>query len=118
MSDAAKAGEAVQGLLKVSSAKFLTSLAGVLASLIFRGVEAGIRRGTERRLALFINALEHGLQYLPPQRLAQEQLNSLKNIEAAQTRFATELAVAIGEKFQEQVQPMVAMLGDINPPYS
>jgi hypothetical protein len=114
MSDVEKAGLAVQGLLNVSSAKFLTSLAGVLASLILRGMEAWLRHGTESRLARFINALEHGLQYLPPQRLAQEQLNSLKNIETAQTRFATELAVAIGEKFQEQVQPMVAMLGDIN----
>jgi hypothetical protein len=114
MSDAAKTGEAVQGLLKVSSAKFLTSLAGVFASLILRGMEASMRHRIESRLTRFINALEHGLQYLPPQRLAQEQLNSLKNIEAAQTRFATELAVAIGEKFHEQVQPMVTMLGDIN----
>ncbi len=106
--------DAVKGLLNVSSAKFVTSLAGVAASLILRGVEAGIRRRTDRQLYLFVDALEHGLQYLPPQRLAQQQLDSLKNIEAAQTKFASELAVAIGEKFQEQVQPMVTMLGNIN----
>ncbi len=106
--------KAVLELLKVSSAKFLTSLAGVAASLTLRGAEAILRRGIDQRLNRFINALEHGLQYLPPQRLAQMQVDSLKNIETAQTRFATELAVAIGEKFNEQVKPMVAMLGDIN----
>jgi hypothetical protein len=114
MGDAAKTGAAVQDLLKVSSAKFVTSLAGVAASLILRSFEAGLRRGTDWQLHLFVDALEQGLQYLPPQRLAQQQLDSLKNIEAAQTKFASELAVAIGEKFQEQVQPMVTMLGSIN----
>lgn len=64
-------------------------------------------------MRLFVDALERGLVYIPPQRIAAEQLRQLQQIATAQTKFAQELAVAIGEKLTEQIGPMVTVLGEI-----
>lgn len=55
-----------------------------------------------------------GPRYLPPQRLAAAQLASLEQIATSQTTLANSLAVAIGEKLNEQFSPMITVLGNID----
>ena len=105
---------ALKQLLNVTAAKFLTSAAGVLASIVLRGWDLHLQRRTREALHQFVDGLERGLAYLPPQRIAADQLHHLEQIATAQTKFATELAAAIGDKFNEQITPMVTVLGEIN----
>lgn len=112
--DVATMQSALRDLLDVTAAKFMTSFAGVAASIILRALDVRVQRQLRERVQQMVDTLERGLIYLPPQRVAAEQLRALQQIELAQTKFATELAVAIGEKFNEHVQPMVTVLGQID----
>jgi len=112
--DVATMQSALRDLLDVTAAKFMTSFAGVAASIILRALDVRIQRQLRERVQRMVDTLERGLIYLPPQRVAAQQLRALQQIELAQTKFATELAVAIGEKFNEHVQPMVTVLGQID----
>lgn len=112
--DAAGMQDALQQLLKVTAAKFMTSFAGVLASILLRWGDHRLQGQVRREVSELVETLERGLLYQPPQRIAADQLRQLEQIATAQTRFAQELAVAIGEKLNEQFAPMVTVLGDID----
>lgn len=112
--DADNMQRALQDLLNVTAAKFMTSFAGVAASIALRAGDHRFQGQVRREVALLVDALERGLVYLPPQRIAAEQLRQLEQIATAQTLFAQDLAVAIGEKLNEQFAPLVSVLGNID----
>lgn len=111
--DSATMQSALQKLLNVTAAKFMTSFAGVACSIALRFGDRRFQDRVGQEVRLLIDALERGLLYVPPQRIAADQLRQLEQIATAQTKFAQELAVAIGEKLNEQFAPMVTVLGDI-----
>ncbi len=96
------------GLLVVASAKFFTSIAGLGASLYLRAVEhwltGNVQRETERLCAL----LERGMLYVPPQRLAVQQLEQLQDQTAQLKQFNTDLALQIGERVGAQFTAAIA----------
>lgn len=112
--DAAGMQDALQQLLKVTAAKFMTSFAGVLASILLRWGDHRLQGQVRKEVSHLVETLERGLLYLPPQRIAADQLRQLEQIAIAQTKFAQDLAVAIGEKLNEQFAPMVTVLGSID----
>jgi hypothetical protein len=105
---------AIPDLLKIAAAKFFTSVAGVLSSIICRVAERRMRVKLRSKVAQICELLERGLVYAPPQALAAEQLVQLREQTAALKIFKTELAASIGEQFERQNQPVISVLGDIS----
>ncbi|MFQ3595713.1 MAG: hypothetical protein SNJ63_06325 [Sphingomonadaceae bacterium] len=112
--DAGAVQDALKKLLEVTAAKFMTSVAGVGASIWLRFSDRNIQQKVRDQVSMLVDVLERGLVYLPPQRIAADQLRELQQMAKAQTLFAQDLAVAIGEKLNEQFQPVVSVLGKID----
>lgn len=108
------AANALPKLLDVTSAKFLSSVAGVLASIGLRLWDRRLQDFMRDTLHELTATLERGLLYIPPQRLAAAQLASLEQIATSQTTLANNLAVAISDKLNEQFSPMITVLGNID----
>lgn len=111
--DSATMQSALQKLLNVTAAKFMTSFAGVACSIALRFGDRRFQDRVGREVRSLVDALERGLLYVPPQRIAIDQLRHLEQIATAQTKFAQELAVAIGEELNAKMSPMVTVLGEI-----
>ena len=106
----AGAQAALAGLLTVAGAKFFTSVGGLVCSIWLRSVEHDLA-GKSRKLGEQIcGLLERGMLYVPPQRLAAEQLEIMKEqrdqLKTFNTDFAMQLGDRIGAQFQQTMQPM------------
>lgn len=112
-SGAANMTPALINLLTITSVKFWTSIAGVLASIILRSFDRQWHSANQRKLESIVDALDRGMLFSPPQRIAAEQLRETKEQTAALKSFSHELAIAIGENLERQMQPMVQVLGGI-----
>ena len=105
---ASQAQGALTGLLTVSSAKFFTSVGGILASLLLRFWEAGLTRKTRVVTQEICELLERGLVYIPPQRLAAQQLEELKEQTAQLKNFNQDIAFQIADRINAGVTAGVA----------
>jgi hypothetical protein len=105
---------ALTQLLAVAGAKFSTSIAGVSASLLLRYSERRNSRECQDLIDELCELLERGLLYVPPQRLAVEQLDIQSQQLAQLKQFNTDLALQIGERFQVAIAPVTASLGMLN----
>lgn len=105
-------------LLTVAGAKFFTSVAGVGASLILRFVEHGLQKRTSLVTSDLCNLLERGMLFVPPQRLAVEQLDVLREqrdqLKNFNTDFALQLSERMGVQFQQAIAPVTASLTTLN----
>lgn len=118
LNDPQKAKEALTLLLTVASAKFLTSIGGIGASLRLRIVEHRLARKIHGETESICELLERGLLYVPPQRLAVEQLEELKE-QTAQLKFfnqdvAFQLADRINAGVTQAFAPMASSLSALN----
>jgi methyl-accepting chemotaxis protein len=104
---------ALINLLTITSVKFWTSIAGVGASIVLRWFDRRWHSLTLRKLEKITEALDYGTLFSPPQRIAAEQLRETKEQTAALKTFSHELAVAIGENLDRQMQPMISVLSGI-----
>lgn len=111
--DMAAMQTALTELLTIAAAKFWTSIAGVGASILLRIFDRRWRQSTRHQLEVVCEKLEHGTLFSPAQRLAAEHLAESREQTVALKTFSHELAIAIGEQFEQRVQPMVAVLGSI-----
>jgi hypothetical protein len=111
--DAGQMSAALQTLLKLTAAKFWTSIIGVVASVVLRFLDRRWHSAALKRLNRLTQAIERGTSYVPPQRLAAEQLRELKQQSVALTEFSHQLAVSIGDALGQQLQPVVAGLSGI-----
>ncbi len=109
-SDSASMQESLTLLLEVASAKFFTSVAGVGASLILRWAAHEVRQKSTEAIDGICKLLERGLLYVPPQRLAAEQLGELKEQTAQLKTFNTDFALQVSEKIGAQFQTALAPL--------
>ncbi|MCA3752038.1 MAG: anti-phage defense protein ZorA [Phenylobacterium sp.] len=112
--DVAAAKGALAQLLTVAGAKFFTSVGGLACSIWLRFVDHNLS-GRSRRLGEQISGLlERGLLYVPPQRLAVEQLEVLKEqrdeLKIFNTDFAMQLGDRIGAQFQQALAPMTSSI--------
>lgn len=105
---------ALIGLLTITSVKFWTSIVGVVASIILRWVDRRWHSGTLRELETICDALEFGTLFSPAQRIAADQLREVREQTATLKTFSHELAAAIGDNLERQMQPMVQVLGGIH----
>jgi hypothetical protein len=103
---------ALINLLTITSVKFWTSIAGVLASILLRAFDRLWHAASQRELECIVDAIDRGTLFSPPQRIAAEHLRETKQTTALKS-FSHELAIAIGENLERQMQPMVQVLGGI-----
>lgn len=104
---------ALIGLLTITAVKFWTSIAGVGSSIALRWFDRRWHSGTTQLLETLCDRLEYSTLFSPPQRLAAAQLNETREQTTALKTFSHELAIAIGEQFENRMQPMVSVLGGI-----
>jgi methyl-accepting chemotaxis protein len=100
-------------LMQVAGAKFWASVGGIVASIILRSVDYRFAKKVDEGLARLCDLLEHGMAYLPPQRIAADQLRELKEQTPALKGFSEQLAVVLEEALEKQFTPMVTSLGSI-----
>ncbi len=74
---------ALMGLLAIAATKFWTSIAGVLASIVLRVVARLRRRRVAQLETAFFTALDACVVYMPPEKVALEQMRALHRIETA-----------------------------------
>lgn len=115
--DVADAKNALASLLTVAGAKFFTSVGGLLCSIWLRSAEHDLG-GRSRKLSDQIcGMLERGLLYVPPQRLAVEQLEVLREqrdqLKTFNTDFAMQLSDRIGAQFQQALAPMTSSISQM-----
>jgi hypothetical protein len=105
---------ALKGLLAVAGAKFFSSVAGLGASIWLRFAEHGLSRKSKGLTDEICELLERGLLYVPPQRLAVEQLEVLREqrdqLKMFNTDFAMQLGEKIGSQFQQAFDPVAASI--------
>ncbi|WP_374944915.1 hypothetical protein [Sphingomonas sp.] len=104
---------ALTGLLKITAAKFWTSIGGVLASIVLRIVDRRWHSAMDRKLERLCDRIEYGTLHSPPQRIAAAQLRELEQQSVALTEFSHQLAASIGDALGQHMQPVVAGLGGI-----
>lgn len=104
---------ALTGLLKITAAKFWTSIGGVVASIILRVVDRRWHSKMDQRLETLCDRLEYGTLFQPAQQIAALQLKALEQQSVAMTEFSHQLAASIGDAFNTHIQPVVAGLQGI-----
>lgn len=101
--DAKQTQAALTHLLAVASTKFVTSIVGVGLSIILKIVDRVLERWLRAEVGRLCGLIERGLHQIPPQGLAAEQLVELRQQTTQLKSFATELAVAIGDKLNQSM---------------
>ena len=118
MGDVSQTKTALVGLLTVASAKFLTSIAGIVSSVIIRWGEQSQARRIGSQTDQICALLERGLLYIPPQRLAAQQLEVLREqrdeLKTFNTDFALQVSEKIGMQFQQAIAPMASAMTNLN----
>ena len=95
-----KLGQAVQGILGISSVKFITSLAGILAYIGWSLVARFQADAQDRAVARLVAAIRRLSTYVSPEILLLKQLR-IQNAQHEQFQtFGTDLAVAIGRQIE------------------
>lgn len=105
--------ERLNELMKVAGAKFWASVGGIVASIILRAFDYRFGKRVDVGLSDLCDKLEHGMIYLPPQRIASDQLVELKEQTPALRTFSEQLAAALEGALEKQMQPMITHLGSI-----
>lgn len=105
--------EQLNDLMQVAGAKFWASVGGILASIILRSVDYRFAKRVNEGLGTLCDLIEHGMAYLPPQRVASDQLKQLEEQTPALRGFSEQLAVVLEAALEKQFTPMVSSLGMI-----
>ncbi len=105
--------ERLNDLMKVAGAKFWASVGGIVASIVLRSYDYRFGKRVNDGLSMLCDKLEHGMAYLPPQRIASDQLEQLKEQTPALRTFSEQLAAALDGALEKQMAPMITHLGSI-----
>jgi ABC-type transporter Mla subunit MlaD len=112
--DVNAAKTSLQQLLVVAGAKFFTSVAGLGASIWLRFAEHSLTRKIRHETDQICDLLERGMFYLPPQTLAVDQLQVMREqrdqLKFFNTDMALQLSDRIGEKFTQAIAPVAASI--------
>ena len=92
----------LQTLLSAASAKFVTSIVGVGLSILMKIEHSILSSRIKHALTDLSDHLEKGLLYVPPQKLAADQMHYAKE----QSTLLKELAMEIGMQFQKALEPL------------
>ena len=112
------ARKALTDLLDVAGAKFFTSVGGIGCSIWLRSVEHKLTHQLRKNTNAICGLLERGLLYVPPQKLAVEQLEVMKEQRDQLLMFNTDVAMQltdrIGAQFHSAIAPVAQSLSQLN----
>lgn len=109
-----EAKEALSHLLDGASLAFLTSIAGLITSMVFSWREKKMSHTLKGLLNQWNDLLEQRLEFVSSERLNTEILKESRSQSQALNSFSTDLAVSLGQVLNEQVsQPLNETLGNI-----
>ena len=106
--------QALQGLLKITAAKFWTSVTGIICSIVLRRTDRKWHEKLQNHLETICQLLDRATLYTPPQRIAVDQLREIKRQTEAFQVLGTDLAAAIDNALNSRMSPVVQVLGDIS----
>lgn len=101
--DSLQVTESLRQLLDGASLAFLTSLCGILFSLIFGFVERPTTRGLHAVLHDWTAAIETCLEPVTAESVALEQLDQAKRATRQLERFNTELIISLEQALDEEI---------------
>ena len=88
---------ALTQLLDIASAKFIMSLTGLLASIIFAVWVRYLDGGLKKRIAKLADLIESRVQFVSLESLAQRQLEEARSLRSHTQKLNTELIAALSE---------------------
>ena len=109
--DSAAMKAAITGILGVSSAKFITSIAGLLAYIGFSLVTRRYQSSQQSAARELADAVQHLSLPLTPELLLYEQNKTAQKQLERMERFTDDLAVAIDGKLEKRLQILASDFG-------
>lgn len=103
-----EAQHALEGLLKAATFKFLTSIAGVLASIVLSLVFKSLARRLQLAFDRLNSALETRLHFVTAEAIALDQQEELKRQSLQLERFNTDFAVELANALDERLNATLA----------
>jgi len=113
-SNGTETAQALQGLLKVTAAKFWTSVTGIICSIVLRRTDRRWHEQLQHHIETLCQILDRGTLFTPAQRLAADQLREMKRQTEAFQTLGADLAAAIDNALSNRMSPVVSVLGSIN----
>jgi len=109
-----EAKQALNVLLSGASLAFLTSIAGLLSSMLFSKAEKNKIHEFDRLCQYFVSEIDERVEYFSAERLSNKVLQESKKQSFALETFANDLAVTMGQVMQEQVAaPLVEAINEL-----
>lgn len=99
--DTAETQKALSQLLHAATFKFVTSVAGLLASLIFAWREKNHLHRLQTAIEKFCQQLELRMAFITPEQIAVEQLKETKDQHQQLERLNTDLAFSIAKALEQ-----------------
>jgi methyl-accepting chemotaxis protein len=101
-------------LLSGASLAFITSIAGLLSSLVFSYLEKRKLHKFNRFCQKLVSEIDARVEYFSAERLASKNLNESQKQSVALESFANDLAVSLGQVIEQQVaRPLVAAINEL-----
>lgn len=110
--DIDQAKQAMQTLLNGASLAFITSIVGIVSSILFSVGEKQDVHRFDQLLRRWNDALDQRLARVTPERLAHEQLVQTRQQTVVLEQFTNDLAFQIADAFHEKVQGSLAPVLD------
>ena len=98
----------LDGLLGAASAKFIMSLSGLLASIVFTVVLRRTAGSIERKIHSLCAALESRLSFVSLEEVAMEQLQIARGQKDSFQEIGTELVAELGRSLQKEIPASIA----------
>jgi ABC-type transporter Mla subunit MlaD len=112
--DIGKAKDALKVLLSGASLAFLTSIVGLLSSMLFSKAEKNKIHKFDKLCQTFVSEIDERVEYFSAERLSSKVLQESKKQSFALETFANDLAVTMGQVMQEQVAaPLVDAINEL-----
>jgi chromosome segregation ATPase len=100
--------QALKDLLAVASIKFISSIAGILSSLVLSFLQRWRIKNFQERLAAFCDLLEECTEYKSAEKLLHENFQEQQKHTMALNDMATNIATGIGDVLSNQLPSSVA----------
>lgn len=108
MADQQITSETMQALMKIASAKFIMSLAGLVCSIVFMIFMTRMKSLPEHALHDLVSNLDEHLSPLSLEKLGQEQLDVQQQILNVQKTMANDFVAELGRSLKEDVTPAIS----------
>ena len=106
--------DALNNLLGAASAKFIMSLTGLFASIVFTVVMRRQISRAEHMISQICTHLEERLKFASLEQLAMEQLSVTQRNEESFREIGMELVDKIGEQLRQEMKPVIEGMGSIS----